>query len=518
MLFNMGTTSANKLFQIGRVPIVLGWIVFLIATVAVLALFERQQLHAELRSEAEILHRLASQRADQHDAHMTSLSALAVAGKQEREDLFLEVVASILRFYPRIEAIDLVPLMERDGHLTSRTELNHRIVLTIHEAATASNGALVLRPAPSLQGRYLIVKRSPNTDQARFGLALQIDARALLASDRAFWQRASVTRLLGLPDETALVGTTPDIRSPLFEKQLGSASQPLIFRAGIAPGLFDLLSPGRLAGVVVVATLLYFMAVLALRQRSRAHRAETRARLSEQEVRLAHASRVNALGEMASGMAHELTQPLTAILSQAQAGQHLTGRTTGEFMPVLDSIEDQAKRAAAILDRLRNWTRPRSEPVGPVSVGDAIRGVEHLLRPEAERAGIAFQSEVGTQPLQVHTDQVELEQVIFNLTRNAMDAAADSESPSVLVIARGDHDQIVVEVKDSGPGVPEDIKLRLFDPFVTRKPDGTGLGLTLCLRLVEHMNGVLELVDDSPGTTFRVTLPRTNADTQEAAE
>lgn len=162
------------------------------------ALTQRQALLAELQSEATILHRQASQRADQHDAHLTSLSALAVAGAEERPDLFLDVAATIQRFYPRIEAIDLVPLDGEGIALSTRPTGTGALAGAIRAAARQSTGQPVLLPLPAPEGRYLIVKRSPNSDAARHGLAMQIDMHALLLSDSPFWKRPSVSQAIHL--------------------------------------------------------------------------------------------------------------------------------------------------------------------------------------------------------------------------------------------------------------------------------------------------------------------------------
>lgn len=478
-----------------------GWAVLMAVVIAVVTLSQRHFLTAELQAEATILHRLASQRADQHDAHLTSLSALAVAGADERPDLFLEVASTIQRFYPRIEAIDLVPLEGEGAALSTRAEGPGPLADAIRAAARRSKGQPVLQPLPAPKGRYLIVKRSPNSDAARYGLAMQIDMQALLLSDAAFWQRPSVSRAL------FLAGTTVP-PSPGFEKALGSASQPLIFQASIAPGLADLFRPAPMLTAALLASLLYVAATLGLRQLVRARRAEQQAHLSAQETRLAHASRVNALGEMASGMAHELTQPLTAILSQAQAGRHLAER--GDMVGVgasLHSIIAQTRRASGILDRLRSWTRPKPRASGPVSVNDVATNVWHLLRAEAERAGTEVELRLDGDVRPVLGDAVQIEQVLFNLVRNAMEAVAPTDRRRVVVTTRAAGPLTILEVTDTGPGVAPDIRSRLFEPFVSGKPDGTGLGLALCQRLVERMGGTIALDEDAAETTFRVSLP-----------
>ncbi|MFZ0100179.1 MAG: ATP-binding protein [Gemmobacter sp.] len=473
------------------------------------ALTHRQALLAELQSEATILHRQASQRADQHDAHLTSLSALAVAGAEERPDLFLDVAATIQRFYPRIEAIDLVPLDSAGVALSTRPTGTGALAGAIGEAARQSTGQPVLLPLPAPAGRYLIVKRSPNSDAARHGLAMQIDMQALLLSDSPFWKRPSVSQAIHLAEVPL---PSADAPLPGFQKPLGSTSQPLVFQASITPSLADLLRPAPLAMAAAVASTLYLAAVLGFRQMARARRAEQSARISAQETRLAHASRVNALGEMASGMAHELTQPLTAILSHAQAGRHLAERGDAEGLKAsLHTIIAQTRRASGILDRLRSWTRPEPNATGPVSVNAVATNVRHLLQAEADRAGIRLDLRLDPEVRAVQGDAVEIEQVLFNLVRNAMDAVTQSDRRQVTVTTHAAGSYTLIEVADTGPGVSPAIRPRLFEPFVTGKADGTGLGLALCQRLVERMNGTILLDDTAPETIFRVSLPAMGA-------
>ena len=374
-----------------------GWLALLVAGLVLTALFERSRLASEFDNEATVLHRLLSQRADQHDAHLTALSALASADSGKQPDLFLEVAATISRFYPRIVAIDLVPLAGSGGFLTTRPELSAEQAAVLRAAALRSEGKLDMRAAPWAPGRYLLTKRSPNTEDARFALAMEVDGAALMDVSTAFWARPSVVWSLLLPDGAPLAGAGR-IAAPEFEKPLGSQSQPLVLQADFAPRLSDLLPPGRLAAIAVLITLGYLGLVLGLGQYARARRAERQAYLSAQEARLAHASRVNTLGEMASGIAHELTQPLTAILSQAQAARHLSRRgDLGALEPAVQGIADQAKRASAIFDLMRPhidtvyedlWATGRGlgETVLRSMAGETIDRLQVLQQPTAEFA------------------------------------------------------------------------------------------------------------------------------------
>jgi signal transduction histidine kinase len=483
---------------------VLLWALVVALALGALALFERQSVVRELTVKSGILHRLASQRADQHDAHLTSLSAIFVAGGTARQDLLLDVAATIMRFYPRIASVTVTALDPAEPTIQASPELAAEDEALIRQMARRSTGGLQVEQMPTMPDHYLLVKRSPNTDAAQHGLALVIDAAALIQTDDPFWARPSVSLRLLTPKGRQLTGTSETVE-PGFAKPLGSASQPLILEASIAIGVADILPPRISLITVLLATALFLLTFHTLRQRTRAKAAELRADLSAQETRLAHASRVNALGEMASGMAHELAQPLTAILSLAQAGRHLARRgEVARLGSVLDDTVSQAQRASDILDRLRRWSKPNRAPATACPLNEAARSVERLLARAATTARSSVTLALSTAPILVNADPVELEQVVFNLVRNALDA---SDGARITIRTKADGAVAILEVSDTGPGVPDDIKTRIFAPFVTGKPDGTGLGLALCQRLVEEMGGEILLLPDTAETTFRLSLP-----------
>ena len=481
------------------------WACAVVLALSGLAFFERQSLVRELTVRSQTLHRLASQRADQHDAHLTSLSAIFVAGGVARQDLLLDVAATIQRFYPRITSVSVVPFDPSQPVIETRPGLSVEARERVVELARGSTGALQIGQIPELPDHYLIVKRTPNSDAAQHTLTLVIDARALIATDDPFWNAPSASLRLSMPDgQTALVGHFPSGETG-FLKPLGSASQPLVFETSLAVGLPELLPLQKVLPVIALVTTLFLLAAFGFRQRARTKEAESRARLSAQETRLAHASRVNAMGEMASGMAHELAQPLTAILSQAQAGRHLARRGDATRLgSVLDDTISQAQRAANILDRLRRWSKPHRAPSETCAVHDAARNVQNLLALEAKTKGAMITLAFPDTEIFIDADPVELEQVIFNLVRNALDA---SDAAQVTISTQVEGPSVLLDVSDTGPGVPDHLRPRIFEPFVTGKQDGTGLGLALCQRLVEEMGGDIALLDAADQTTFRLTLP-----------
>lgn len=480
--------------------------------------FERSAGLADLKAQSERLHAVASQRVDQHDAHLTALSAVAVAGAQQRLDLFREVAGAIMRFYPRIIGISLVSLDERDEVLDLGVR-DAKVANLIRTAARQSTGAPVLERYPSDRPVYLIVKRSPNSEAARYGLALIIDAAALLDGDSAYWARPETTRWLALPDGTPLMGASDDGHVPQFTRALSSGTQPLELKTAVRMTMLDLLPPGRVALVMFLFALGGVALRVIGRQRAKMRAAETRAELSDLEIRLSHASRVNALGEMASGMAHELTQPLTAILAQAQAARHLAARGDAERVaPILNDVIGQTRRASAILERLRTWTRPRERNAEEIDLRDCVQVAKSLLSGQASELGAQLRVTTPPTPVPVEGDRVELEQVLFNLIRNALDAVAESEGMrEVTVSVAMEGDIAIIDVSDTGPGIRPDVRDRLFTPFVTTRDNGTGLGLALSHRLVERAGGELALVEGCAGAHFRINLPLAPA-SREAAE
>lgn len=494
------------------------WCVLVVLAGAALAAYQRMVLVAELERQSATLHRLASQQADQHDAHMTALSAIAVAGDGRSFDLFLEVAATITRFYPRIVAVQLVSL-DGQAETVGTGPLAPALAEEIRAAAGAADGGIVLLPDRDLPDHYRMIKRSPNNVAARYGLTLRIDAGKLVADAGPFWSQPGVDMRLLLPEGGILVGSETLPVSARYENTLGSASQPLRLQTGMDIGFADLLPASRVLLTLLGVSLLFLAGLAVMRQRARARRAMQQVRLSAMETRLTHASRVNALGELASGLVHELTQPLTAILAQAQAGRRFLSRGDhAALVPVLDDTVAQARRASDILKRFRDWSRPQQAPVAPFDLRDAIRNVRALLEQASAAQAVRFDLHLPGEPVIVSADAVEMEQVVFNLMRNAIEALEGQEGARRVTVAlTRDAADATLDIADNGPGVPQALRERLFSPFTTTRPGGTGLGLALSQRLVERAGGEISLLDGTAGATFRVVLPLAGA-MREAAQ
>jgi two-component system sensor kinase FixL len=242
-------------------------------------------------------------------------------------------------------------------------------------------------------------------------------------------------------------------------------------------------------------------------------RAETEARLQEIQAELARLARINELGEMASTLAHELNQPLAAIANYVQGSRKLLSRMDGpvaeQVGKAMEETARQSLRAGQIIRHLREF----------VTHGETDRDAEDLQNLVEEAAALAL---VGSRELGVRTvfnfkgntstvqvDRVQIQQVLINLMRNAMEAMRESELRELRVhISACAADRVAVEVSDTGPGVSEEMSARLFQPFVSTKAGGMGIGLSISKRIIESHGGELTMRrNENGGATFRFTLP-----------
>jgi signal transduction histidine kinase len=484
------------------------WLLLMAAVTTALAAYQYVSLLGELERQSNALQAEASRRADQHDAHVTALSAVAQAEQGPDYGLLLDVAAPILQFYPRIDEVQLVSLND-EGPAIGTRPLEGELAAAIRRAGSVFTGRPALLASGLRPGHYMIVKRSPNSETASKLLVLAVDSAGLLASDAPFWSAKQAVIRLKMPDGTLLFGPPELPEKPQYIRQLSSASQPLLLEVALSITWQDLL-PGRaLLALLGSASVVFLLGIVMVRQRMRMRAAERRAELSGMEARLTHASRVNALGEMASGLAHELTQPLTAILAQAQAGRRLLARQDlGTLSGALDDMVEQARCASNMLDRFRNWSLPHRRPAAAHDLRAALRNVDALLAGEAARQDVIIDIIVPDTPLPVRVDPVEIEQVMFNLLRNALDSLGSSEVRGAITATLSQQgDFAVLEVTDNGPGVAPELRDRLFTPFATTKKNGMGLGLALSQRLVERADGEILYVDGENGALFRVVLP-----------
>lgn len=238
----------------------------------------------------------------------------------------------------------------------------------------------------------------------------------------------------------------------------------------------------------------------------------------QRETQLQRVQRVITVGEMASTLAHELNQPLAALVNYAAAARALAAQgKTGPLNDSLEALSAQALRAADIVGRIRRWVRQHPESREPCDLSAIVeQSLELLLRAEARRQGIAVRVEQAAAPLQVHADRVLLEQVVINLGLNALQAMQTHQPPpeghELRLRLAADNGHALVQVLDRGPGLPPGIAERLFEPFFTTRSDGLGLGLNICRSIIESMGGQLQAHNrEGGGAVFEIRLPLANA-------
>ena len=253
-------------------------------------------------------------------------------------------------------------------------------------------------------------------------------------------------------------------------------------------------------------------------------RNEARAKLEQTSAELAHAARVSTLGQLAASIAHEVNQPLAAIINYGKSGNRWLGREvpdTGEAKNCFDHIVSNGNRAADVIARVRSLARktaPHAEPVAlPALIDEAVA----LVQREANAAHVAIQR-LGEESLPfVIGDRVQIQQVVVNLLMNGIQAMRDlDERPRRLCVhLETEADAMVrVAVEDCGTGIGENPG-RIFEPFFTTKDDGMGMGLSICKSIIEAQGGRISAADNpGHGATISFTLPVSTAEPPLAAE
>lgn len=244
-------------------------------------------------------------------------------------------------------------------------------------------------------------------------------------------------------------------------------------------------------------------------ERTRAHE-----RLQDHQVQLSRAARHNTMGEMASGIAHELNQPLTAIINYSRGClRRLRNKHSDreDFIDAIEKVSSEAERAGQIIKRLREFVTQGELSQESIPLEELIDTVLELAAAELRRNKVTLRVNIAPDLPRIIIDRIQIEQVLLNLLRNAADAVQANPLNQRMVsieIGRADGEFISIKVQDNGPGISQQRLEHVFDPFFTTKPDGMGLGLAISRSVVEAHRGRLQARSTPEnGTVFECRLP-----------
>lgn len=472
-------------------------------------------MHAQLLAledafvtDARIVHRLLSQRAVQHDAVMAMLPLLQppAEGRSAKAALPLPRLPAA---YPQI-----IEVLRRLPDSSWPADWPHDLgaALDMAEARSLQSGHAELAWADLPKGRVWLALAGPAADHA-----LLLDLHATIPWDE--WpmdaQTSPVRVRLQYQGQAFTVQAGRRLEHGWnydFHKLLASQSQPFDVVLERDVGWSELPWATMLAWAAASAAALAALRTL-LRQRVTARRAE-------ELLRLGQVARLNQLGELAAGMAHELNQPLTALLANTQAAQRLLGDEEPDLDMARHAMSQavaQARRASAVVGRLRRVVeRPDlSGQVQALPLSTAVHDALHLLEPELRRRSIAVQVDAPADLPAVRAEPVALQQIIHNLVMNALQAMEQTEPGQrrLRLTLSPQGARVLLSVRDTGPGVAPEARARLFTPFYTTRSGGLGLGLSLSESLAQAMGGELTLAPpspspaDGPGAEFHLQLP-----------
>jgi C4-dicarboxylate-specific signal transduction histidine kinase len=239
--------------------------------------------------------------------------------------------------------------------------------------------------------------------------------------------------------------------------------------------------------------------------------------LAEAQLELAHANRVATMGQLTASITHEVNQPITAAVTYALAARRFLSAKPPNLREVdeaLSLIVKEGNRAGEVVGRVRALIKKAPARKDAIEINDAILEVIALTRREAANNGISVRTQLAEGLPRVEGDRVQLQQVLLNLIINAIEAMReiDEEERELLIGTHSEPDSVSVEVRDSGPGFASAALERAFEAFYTTKSDGLGLGLSICLSIIEAHNGRLWASPNVPrGAIFRFTVPAHSA-------
>jgi NO-binding membrane sensor protein with MHYT domain len=268
------------------------------------------------------------------------------------------------------------------------------------------------------------------------------------------------------------------------------------------------------AGIITVTLLVLGLAILSSLVDRRFDMQAMELALAEVRIELARIARIATMGELTASIAHEINQPLAAVVTNASASVRwlaLQPPNLDEARAAATRTVREANRAGEVIGRIRALLKKEPPQMGQLQLNEVIQQVLALSRHELARAGITVQTELAPEVPALHGDRVQLQQVMLNLIMNAIDATAvTTDGPRKLLIKSASVPEgVLVQVQDFGQGVVAREAERIFEPFFTTKPQGIGMGLSISRSIIEAHGGQLWVTPGSPhGAVFQFILPK----------
>jgi two-component system sensor kinase FixL len=232
-------------------------------------------------------------------------------------------------------------------------------------------------------------------------------------------------------------------------------------------------------------------------------------RIRELQSELTHVQRLTELGQVVSALVHEVNQPLTAIGNYVGACRRLlTSGKQEQLQRALTRIGDQTDRARQIAQRIREFVKKGETRMRAENLSQVINEIVDLTEVSVRQEGLRITTHIDPTASVAEIDKVQVHQVMFNLMRNAIEAMQGQSRPELAVVTRPtEGGMLEISIADRGPGLPDEVREKLFQPFVTTKPTGMGIGLSVCHGIIQTHGGRL-WAEDNPGggTVFRFTL------------
>jgi PAS domain S-box-containing protein len=245
-------------------------------------------------------------------------------------------------------------------------------------------------------------------------------------------------------------------------------------------------------------------------------------RAEQLQADLAHTNRVSMLGELAASISHELKQPISAAVMDAQASLRWLSRDQPDLEQVrraTAAIMKDGMRAVDIIDRLRSLYKKTPPQREPVDVDEIIGEMVLLMRSEANEYAVSIRTDLAADLPKITADRVQLQQVLMNLMLNGIEAMKETGGVLTVKTGRGEDDQVLISVSDTGAGLPAGREDDIFNAFFTTKPQGSGMGLAISRSIVESHGGRLWATShDGRGATFHFTLPAASTETNPSVD